>query len=130
VKIAAAVARILLGLIFVVFGSNHLIAWMPSPPPPPPTSAAGQFFAATMSSHFMFIVGVCEVLPGLLLLVNRYVPLALTVLGAVIVNILLISMLMAPMGLPAGIVVAVLWFVVFLRVRGAFAGIFQAKADA
>lgn len=123
-KVVAMVARILLGLLMVFAGSNHLYAFMPAPPPP---GLAGQFVTVMTSSHYLFIVGICEVVPGILLLVNRYVPLALTVLGAVIVNILLTGILVAPMGIPAGVVVAILWLVVFWRVRDAFAGIFQAR---
>ena len=59
--------------------------------------------------------------------VNRYVPLALTLLGPIIVNILLIHLLMLPSGLPLAIIVTVLWIVVFLSVRFAFVGLFQQR---
>jgi hypothetical protein len=114
----------LLGLIFAVFGFNHLVPFLPSPPP---TGIAGQFTTAMIASHWMFVVGLCEVIPGILLLISLYVPLALTVLGAVIVNILLAGFLMAPMGIPAGVIVAILWLAVFWRYRGSFAGIFTAR---
>jgi hypothetical protein len=73
-------------------------------------------------------VGLCEVISGLLLLLNRYVALALVIVGPVIVNILLVGILMTSMALGSGIVVALLWFVVFWSHRAAFAGIFEAKA--
>jgi hypothetical protein len=117
---------LLLGLIFVFFGSNHLHTFLPSGPPQ--TGPAGEFMHAFMVTHYSFIVGLCEVIPGLLLLINRFVPLALLILGPVIVNILLVGFLMSPMALPAGIVVAVLWAVVFWQMRSAFAGVFRAKA--
>ena len=120
-RIVAMIARILLGVILVFFGSNHLYAFLPSPPPPP--GPVGQYMTVMMTSHYLFIVGICEVVPGLLVLANRFVPLALTVLGPVIVNILLTGILLAPMAIPAGIVVAILWLVVFWRVRAAFSGI-------
>jgi hypothetical protein len=69
-----------------------------------------------------------QIISAVLLLVNRYVPLALTLLGPIIVNILLIHILMLPSGLPLAIVVAVLWVVVFLNVRFAFVGLFQPRA--
>jgi len=124
-KVAGRVARLLLGFIMAFFGFNHLYAFLPSGPVP--GGAAGQFASAMTSSHYFFVVGLCEVIPGLLLLVNLYVPFALTVLAAVIFNILLSGFLLAPMGLPAGIVVAILWIIVFWRHRAAFAGIFQAR---
>jgi uncharacterized membrane protein YphA (DoxX/SURF4 family) len=123
-KQAATVCRYLLGLIFAVFGSNHLIQWMPNPTQ---TGIAQQFTTVMVSSHWMFAVGLCEVIPGILLLINVFVPLALAVLGAVIVNILLAGFLVAPMGLPAGLIVALLWLVVFWRYRASFAGIFRPR---
>jgi len=77
----------------------------------------------------MFI-GLLEAVGGALLLVNRYVPIALTLLAPIIVNILLVGILMSRQGLPAGIVVTILWFLVYFRVRSAFAGLFlQRVAD-
>jgi uncharacterized membrane protein YphA (DoxX/SURF4 family) len=125
VKQAAFVCRILLGLIFAVFGFNHLVPFIPMGPLP--TGIAGQFTAAMMASHYMFIVGLFEVVPGILLLVGLFVPLALTLLGPVIVNILIVGFLMAPMGLPAGLIAALLWLVVFWRYRASFAGIFHPR---
>jgi putative oxidoreductase len=81
-----------------------------------------------IATKYFLVVGLCESIPGLLLLINRFVPLALTVLAAVIFNILLAGILMAPQGLPAGIVVAILWVIVFYRVRSNFAGLFEARA--
>lgn len=124
-KQTATVCRYLLGLIFVVFGSNHLVQWMPTGPLP--TGLAGQFTAVMMTSHWMFVVGLCEVIPGILLLTNFFVPLALTILGPVIVNILLAGILLVPMGLPAGFIVTILWLVVFWRYRNSFAGLFQPR---
>ena len=70
-------------------------------------------------------MGFFQVVPAILLLVNRYVPLALTLLAPVIVNICLVHILMAPSGLPLAGLVVVLWLLTFYRVRSAFAGLFQ-----
>ena len=126
-KIAALVARILLGLVFTVFGFNHLVPFIPMGPMP--TGPAGQFMGAMMTTHYLFIVGIFEVAPGILLLINRYVPLGLTLLGPVLFNILLVDILMAPKALPIGILCTILWFVVFVRERAAFAGIFQQRTQ-
>jgi uncharacterized membrane protein YphA (DoxX/SURF4 family) len=126
-KIVVLIARILLGLVFLVFGANKIVPFMPSGPMP--AGAAGQFMGALFSTKYIVFVGVCEAVPGLLLLFNRYVPLALTILGPVIVNILLTCILMEPMGLPSGVVVTILWFLVYWRHRSAFAGIFQKQAE-
>src|SRR5438046_1166535 len=84
-KIAALIARILLGLIFVVFGLNPFLKYIPMQMPP---GTAGQFLTVLFVSHFVYVVGAAQVIGGVLLLVSRYVPLALTILGPVIVSIL------------------------------------------
>jgi hypothetical protein len=68
-----------------------------------------------------------QLLAAVLLLVNRYVPLAVAVLAPVIVNILFFHALMAPSGLPLALFVAVLWAVIFVNVRPAFRGLFQPR---
>lgn len=127
-KIVAMIARYLLGLMFLVFGVMKLYPFFPSPPLPP--GVAGQFMGALMSTKYIVVVGLFEAVGGALLLFNRYVPLALYLLAPVIVNILLVGFLMEPQAIGSGIVVTVLWVLVFLRVRQAFAGLFQAKYPA
>ncbi len=124
-RIATLIARILLGLVFLVFGLNGFLNFIPMPPP---TGLAGQYVGALVASHYMVLVFVVEVIGGLLLLANRYVPLALTLLAPVLVNILLFHLTMAPAGLPMALIVTVLWLLVFSGVRGAFAGLFAQRA--
>ena len=121
-KIASAVARYLLGFIFFVFGLNGFLHFLPSPPP---SGLAGQFVGAMFVSHYLSVVFAFELAAGILLLINRYVPLALTVLTGMIINIDLTHITMAPSGLPMAAVVSLLWLLVFLRVRSNFAGIFE-----
>lgn len=124
-KITATIASFLLGAIFLFFGSNLLFHFLPNPPMPPGPMA--DFSKALAESHYIYAVGFFQVVPGILLLINRYVPLALTVLAAIIANIDLTHILMAPSGLPVAAVVTILWFVAFLHVRAAFAGLFQPR---
>jgi hypothetical protein len=70
-----------------------------------------------------------QLIGGLLLLSGRYIPLAVTILGAILVNILLFHITMAPSGLPLALITLVLWIIVFIGVRQAFAGIFAAKVE-
>ena len=126
-KIAALIARILLGLIFVVFGLNGFLHFIPMGPMP--SGLAGQFIGALFQSHYVLVVSALQVAGGVLLLVNRYVPLGLVLLGPVIVNILLFHLLMDPKGLPLAIVVVILWGVVALRHRQSFSGIFVQRAS-
>ncbi len=70
-----------------------------------------------------------QVIPAVLLLIDLYVPLALTLLAPVIVNILCFHAFMEPSGLPLAVVVAVLWAAVFFHRRSAFAGLFQRRQE-
>lgn len=125
-KIAFAIARLLLGAIFLFFGSNLWFHFLPMGPTPP--GPLGQYMTALFASHYIYAIGFFQVAPAILLLANRYVPLALTVLAAVIVNIDLTHILMAPSGLPMAALVSILWLIAFSYVRSAFSGIFQARA--
>ena len=126
-KIAVIIARVLLGLTFVFFGANGLHPFLPMGPMP--AGLAGQFFEVFFQSHWVTIVAAVQVIAGLLLLLNRYVPLALALLGPVIVNILVFHLLMNLAGIPPGVVVTILWFFLFYRYRANFAGLFVAKAE-
>lgn len=126
-KTFSSIARILLGLLFLVFGLNGFLQFIPMPPPP---GLAGQYLGALFVSHYLAAVFILEVAGGALLLVNRFVPAALSLLGPVLVNILLFHCLLAPEGLPLALVAAVLWSVVFWRFRAAFSGIFKAELKA
>jgi hypothetical protein len=123
-KILTKVSRFLLGLIFLVFGLNGFLHFIPMPPP---SGVAEQFFGALFVSNYLVPIFALQLISGVLLLVDRFVPLALTILAAIIVNILLFHVLMNPAGLGLALLVAILWGVVFASVRSAFAGIFQAR---
>ena len=125
-KIASLIARIFLGLIFLVFGLNGFLHFIPMPPP---TGIAGQFFGSIFASHYWVVIFGVQVLGGLLLLFNRFVPFALVILGPVIVNIFFFHALMAPAGLPLAIVVVVLWAIVAIRNKQHLAGIFVQRAE-
>jgi putative oxidoreductase len=126
-KIAVLIARILLGLLFLVFGLNGFLHFIPMPPPP---GLAGQYMGALFVSHYLVVVFLLQVVGGALLLAGRYVPLGLLLLGPVLVNIVLFHSLMAPEGLPMALFATVLWLIVFAGVRKAFAGVFVQKVEA
>src|SRR5438093_4047841 len=125
-KIVVLIARLLLGLIFVVFGLNGFLNFLSMGPMP--TGLAGQFIGALLQSHYYFVVAALQVVGGLLLLVNRFVPLALVLLGPVIVNIILYHAFLYPIGVVPAVVVTVLWFIVFYGNRQHFSGIFVQRA--
>ena len=128
-KIAALIARCLLGLMFTVFGLNGFLHFIPQPPFPAGSSAEA-WTGAMGSTGFMAVVFAVQVLCGLTLLSGLYVPLALLVIAPVIVNILLFHATMAPTGLPPGIVALALWVVVAVRHRATFSPLFHPRAAA
>jgi putative oxidoreductase len=121
-KTTVTVSRIMMGLAFTIFGLNGFFNFFSTGTVPP---LAGQFLGALVQSHYIAVVLAFEIVGGVALLLNWRTPLALTVLGPVIVNILLFHITMAPAGLPPSLFVAVLWFVVAYSVRSAFEGLFQ-----
>jgi uncharacterized membrane protein YphA (DoxX/SURF4 family) len=125
-KIATLIARILLGLLFLVFGLNGFLHFIPMPPP---TGLAAQYMGALYVSHYLAVIFLVQVIGGALLLANRFVPLALILLGPVLVNILLFHSFMAPAGLPLALLTTVLWGLVFYGVRRAFAGVFLQRVQ-
>jgi uncharacterized membrane protein YphA (DoxX/SURF4 family) len=125
-KVAVLIARILLGLEFVLFGLNGFLQFLHMPPP---TGLPAEFLQALFASHYAMPVFALQLIGGLLLLSGRYIPLAVTILGAILVNILLYHITMAPSGLPLALITFVLWIIVFWSVREAFAGIFAAKVE-
>jgi len=123
-RTASVIARYLAGVIFLVMGLNGFLNFIPFPPP---GGIAAQFMGALYVSHYLWVIFAFQLVAGLLLLVNRYVPLAVAMLAPVLVNILVFQALMAPSGLPLALFVAVLWTVIFVDVRPAFSGLFQSR---
>jgi uncharacterized membrane protein YphA (DoxX/SURF4 family) len=120
-KIAALIARIIMGLIFVIFGLNGFLQFLKGPLPPGP---AGQFISVLMSTHYVWLVAGAQVIGGALVLANRYVPLGLAILAPVIVNILAFHALMSPAESQMAILVTICWIIAFIPVRQHFSCIF------
>lgn len=121
------VARSLLGLAFVVFGLNYFLGFLPAKPPEDP--AAGVFIGALVTGKVMALAKVIEIVAGLALLTNRFVPLALALLAPILVNINLFHGVFAPAGLP--LTVGLLAFELYLAwaYRGAFLPMLQARVE-
>ena len=123
-KIVALIARILLGLVFFVFGVATLLKLMPMQTMP---GVAGVFVGVLISTKYIYVIKCIEALGGALLLLNRYVALGLVLLGPIIVNIFLFHALMAPSGLPMAIVLVLLWGILFWTRKASFAGVLASK---
>ena len=125
-RILILVARLLLGLLFLVFGLNGFLNFLSMGPMP--TGLAGQFIGALSQSHYFWVVAALQVAGGALLLIGRYVPLGLVLLGPVIVNILLYHFFLHPAGVVLALVATILWFIVFYGYRQYFSGLFVQRA--
>jgi putative oxidoreductase len=122
-KILTIIARVLLGLIFVFFGSNGLLHFLPMPPLP--QGVTGEFLHSFFASGYVYVISGSQLIAGLLLLIGKFVPLGLTILGAIIVNIWAFHLLMAPAGLPPAVVVTILELFLVWSYRDRFAGILR-----
>ena len=119
-KIATIIARVLLGLLFFVFGLNVFLHFMPMPPL---KGEAGAFIGALFSSGYLYAIKCFEIAGGLLLLIGKKVPLGLTLVGPVLVNVLFYDIFLDRSGLPLGVVMAVLSLFLLWVYRRAFAGL-------
>src|SRR3989440_9221637 len=125
-RTASVIARYLAGVIFLVMGLNGFLNFIPFPPP---AGVAGQFMGVLYVSHYLWVIFAFQVVAGVLLLLNRYVLLAVAMLAPVIVNLLAFHALMAPSGLLLALFVAVLWGAIFIDARPGFSGLFQSRLE-
>ncbi len=122
-KYAIIIVRVLLGLVFVVFGSNAFLHFIPVPPM---QGEAGAFMGALINSGYVYVIALLQVVGGLCLLIGaRFVPIGLTLLGPVIVNIMLYHIFLDPSGLPIAVVVSILALFLLWIYRYRFPAIFQ-----
>ena len=121
------IARILLGVIFLVLGLNGFLHFIPAPPI---GGLAGTFFATIVASNFYVMVFAVQVVAAIMVLTDQYVPLALVLLAAVLANILDFHITMMPSGLPLPLFTTLLWFVVAWPLRAHFALLFARKVQA
>jgi putative oxidoreductase len=127
VKIATIIIRIFVGFAFVVFGANVFFNFMPAPPMP--DTAGTRWVTAMVETRYFFVVGAAQVLGALPLLINRYVPLGLAILGPVIVNILSYHLFMHREGISGAFIAAALWLFLFYAYREYFSSLFVQRAQ-
>ena len=122
-KIATIIARLLLGLVFVVFGSNAFLQFMPVPPM---TGPKADFIGSMAATGYLQFVAALQVIGGALLLIGWFVPLGLTLLGPIVVNIIIYHLCMDMSGMAVAVVVAALHAFLVWRYWAAFAGVLRA----
>lgn len=123
-----AIARILMGLAFTVFGLNGFFHFIPEPKTPMPEGAAA-FAGGLMKSGYMFpmIMGT-QLLVGILLLINRFVPLALVLIIPVLVNIIAFHIFLQPAGIVPGAVLMLIELYLAWCHRSAYRPLLTARA--
>ncbi len=125
-KFAVIGARILLGLVFVVFGLNGFFNFIPTPEM---NEAAGSFMGALVATgYFMMVVKAVEVAAGLMILTGRFLPLGLIILAPVSVHILLLHAFLDQGGLPMAIFIILAQLFLAWAYRDSFSGVLQANA--
>ncbi len=125
-KFAIIGARVLLGLIFVVFGLNGFLQFIPAPEM---TESAGSLMGALVATgYFMMVVKAVEVLAGLMILTGRFLPLGLIILAPVSVHILLMHIFLDPAGLPIAMFIIAAQLFLAWSYRDSFSGVLQANA--
>ena len=123
-KIVAIIARVLLGLMFFVFGLNPFLKFLPAPPL---EGVWGQFLGALFVSHYVWFVGAVQVISGALFLIGRYVPLAIALSAPVVANIICYHVTMQHSFAQPAILATICWFILFWYYRASFAPLWVAK---
>ncbi|MDN5201527.1 DoxX family membrane protein [Fulvivirgaceae bacterium BMA10] len=119
------VARILLGLMLLLFGLNKFFQFMP---PFEMTGAPKDFMDALVASgYIMTVVAIVEVGTGLLLVINKYVPLALLLLAPITVNIILFHVFLDIATIGGGLIIAILQVYLLFAYKEKFSGVLQAS---
>jgi putative oxidoreductase len=127
-KILVLICRFLLGAGFIVFGLNILHPFLPMPPMDPTTKPA-QFGMLMASTHWMALVGLFQLVGGVLVLIGRTAPMGLVLLGPVLVNILAFhTLLMNGSGIMPGLVFSALEVFLIYSYRSYFAPLFTVSA--
>ena len=127
-KYAVLIARILLGLAFVVFGANIIVPFLHMPAQPPSDAVTWSTIMAT--HNYMKVIGLCQIIGGLLVLVGRFVPLGLTILAPVLANILLFHVtLMGGTGIAPGLILAIIEIFLLVVYRRSFYTLFDAAPE-
>ena len=126
-KYVVLVSRILLGLMFFIFGLNGLLHFLPMKYP---TGDALTWMSLMSAHHWLNFVAVVQVIGGLLILVGRFVPLGIALLAPIIVNILLYHFLFWPHGIAPALIAALLELILLSAYWRSFAPLFVPNPEA
>jgi len=126
-RIVTAIVRVLLGLMFLVFGLNGFLNFMPAPKDLPPDIMT--VTTGLMKGGYLAVVSGTEIIVAVLLLSNRFVPFALALLAPIVVGIITFHLAVAPATIVPGIVVLVMELCLAWAYRGAFRPMLRARVS-
>ena len=126
-RIVTAIVRIMLGLAFLFFGVMGLFNLMKPPPDTPQEILT--VVGALANAGYMKVVAATEIIVGVMLLTNRFVPLALALLAPIVVGIITFHVAMQPAGIIPGLVVLAMELYLAWAYRGAFCPMLRAKVS-
>jgi uncharacterized membrane protein YphA (DoxX/SURF4 family) len=126
-KALTITARVILGLVFFVYGLNGFLQFLPTPSMPAP---AMPFIGGLAASGYFFpLLAMTQTVTGAALLIGRFVPLALAALAPVVLNILAVHLFLAPSGIPHAVGLLVLEAFLLWSYRDAFRPLFRARNE-
>lgn len=127
-KYIPIIARILFGFAFTVFGLNLFLNFIPQPETPMPERTAAFVGALVQSGYMMELIGGTQLVVGVLLLINRFVPLALVLIAPFLVNSVAFHLFLEPSGLGMAMVFVVFELYLAWVYRAAWRPLFTARA--
>lgn len=126
-RIIEIVIRSLFGLALAIFGLNSFLNFIPPPPTALPEKAMAFAGALAASGYMLQLIGATMLVSGLLLLVNRFVPLALLLLAPFLVNSLAFHLFLEHSGLPMSAVFCAIELYLAWMHRAAYRPLFVAR---
>jgi uncharacterized membrane protein YphA (DoxX/SURF4 family) len=123
--ISVTVVRVLMGLAFLAFG---IMGFVMKPPQPMPEPMATIMTGFAKTGYLMPLICGNQIVVGLLLLMNRFVPLALALIAPLLLNIILFHVFVQPAGIAPGAVLSIFELYLAWSYRGAFAPMLAARA--
>ena len=126
-KIAVLITRILLGIIYIVFGFNYFHPFLHMPMPVMSKEASGFEGGLFGSGYFFPFMKTIEIISGIMLLVNRYTALFVLIIFPITLNIFLFHALLLPSGLTIAVPMLLINLFLGYAYRTYYAGIFTAK---
>lgn len=124
-----AIARFLLGVPLIVFGLNGFLNFIPPPPAPLPEGATAFLGALTETGYMLQLIGLTHLTVGVLLVINRFVPLALALFAPFMVNSIAFHSFLERSGLPMAIAFLVLELYLVWKYRAAYRSMLRARVN-